>query len=105
MTCHAAPQVRVIPRARPTGWRLEAATHAGPAGTPPTAGWKVLNTGHLPFRMEVVAGTVTFKGTQFARATRLDENGLPAGKCDLRQSGADTELTLPRDALFVLLER
>jgi hypothetical protein len=62
--------------------------------------YKVTNMGTPPLNIREVAATVTFKAP-FAKATPLDENGYALAPLDAK----GTKIELPKDRLFVLIER
>lgn len=91
--------VQLAPRVRPTDWRVEpvAATPSGEQR------WRIAATGRTPFRVEKLHGTLALANPRLRRATRLNENGEPAGAISVRRHRAGITFDLPNNALFVLL--
>ena len=98
--------VQVTPRVRPTGWKVEAATREDKKSKKTLAGWEITSTGALPFRIENISGELTLRNAGIERATALDGMGrpLPEKTVELTRTGDSVVLTLPEDALWILLE-
>ena len=98
--------VQVTPRVRPTGWKVEAATREDKKSKKTLAGWEITSTGSLPFRIENISGELTLRNAGIERATALDGMGrpLPEKTVELTRTGGSVVLTLPEDALWILLE-
>ncbi len=98
--------LQMTPRARPTGWKVEAASHEDKKSGQTVEGWKILSTGKLPFRMENITGQVMIRNGKVSKATALDEMGRPEPDkaVELERSGDAVRLTLPKDAIWVVLE-
>jgi hypothetical protein len=95
--------VQLSPRARPTGWALEPASWES-RGNAQVEGWKILNTGKLPFRAEKVRGSLQLKNSGLTQATVLDEFGRPKGAADLTAGDDGVTLRFPAEAFYVILE-
>ncbi len=96
--------VQVSPRSRPSGWQLEPATHTDAKSGETIEGWRILNTGQLPFRVENIDATVQLRTSGLSRATILDEMGRPREALPLERQGQFVTLRLPADALYLVLE-
>jgi len=99
--------VQVTPRARPSGWQVEAATREDRKSKKTLNGWEIGNTGSLPFRMENITGQLTLGNRTINRAVALDSMGRPiTGKTvELTRLDDRIHLTLPEDVLWILLEQ
>jgi hypothetical protein len=89
---------------RPTGFATEPVklTWQGADYT----GHKILATGGLPWQVERIQASVTLKGAagRVRAATALDPNLRPQGRVSGRDAGADHELALPTDAIYLHVE-
>ncbi|MFP4358885.1 MAG: hypothetical protein ACLFSZ_10695, partial [Puniceicoccaceae bacterium] len=95
--------VQISPRARPTGWKLEAATHQEKDG-PTLQGWRITDTGEAPFRLETIQGRIAINNPGLTTATALDPLGQPGDKLPLKRDGATASLTLPTSAIYLILD-
>ncbi len=95
--------VQISPRARPTGWKLEAATHEQKDGTT-LEGWRIADTGKAPFRLESIDGRIWINNPDLTTASALDPMGRPGTTLPLERSGSTASLTLPTDAIYLILE-
>ena len=95
--------VQISPRARPTGWQLEPATHQDKNGRK-LEGWRITDTGEAPFRVENIHGRIWLKNPHLSTATLLDPLGIPVKTLNLERNGNSTHLSLPEATLYLLLE-
>jgi hypothetical protein len=96
--------VQVGTTCRPTGWTEHADTFPQGKDGPQAQGFMIDAVGADPWQVACAAGTVTIKNPRLASAVALDERlarGKPAAGA--QDHGAFT-LTLPADALYVLIE-
>jgi len=96
--------VQVGTRARPTGWADREATFTGDDGKQTFHGKQVVDTGRMPWAVEDTKVTLTVKTPVLRTATLLDLNGNARGALKAVASGATLKLTLPRDAMYVVLK-
>ncbi len=96
--------VQVSPPSRTSGWQVEADTYTDPGSHETTRGWRITNTGELPFRVESIDGTVWIRNVALTQATVLDEMGRPREKVAMETEGMFIKLRLPTNALYVVLE-
>lgn len=90
--------------ARPTDWKQSpAAVDLGDGRTTP--GFVVVDHGHAPWRVEQASVRLTIRNAALRSATVLDPNGYARGKLPLEAAPGGVRLELPRDALYVVLER
>ncbi len=90
--------------ARPTDWKQSpAAVDSGDGRTTP--GFVVVDHGHAPWRVEQARVRLTIRNAALRSATVLDPNGYARGKLPLEAAPGGVRLELPRDALYVMLER
>ena len=96
--------VQVGTVARPTGWVEREATFQGDDGKETFAGKQVVDTGKMPWAVADAAITLTIANPGLKTATQLDVNGNPGRKLKATPEANSLRLTLPRDALYVMLE-
>jgi hypothetical protein len=87
---------------RPTNWAEEATTIA--EGKKQLAGFKITNTGKMPWLGMPVSGSVSLKNKQIKKAVQLDATGRVVRNLDLRFNSTGLILNLPGDAFYILLE-
>jgi hypothetical protein len=106
LTQSAKILIQVTPRARPTGWKVEPAVQEDKKSGRSLTGWRILNTGKVPFRMENITGQVTIRNATVTRAVALDEMGRPEPDETVEFSASDGQarLKLPRQRVWVILE-
>ncbi len=86
-----------------SGWKLEAATHEQKDGTT-LEGWRIADTGKAPFRLESIDGRIWINNPDLTTASALDPMGRPGTTLPLERSGSTASLTLPTDAIYLILE-
>jgi len=96
--------VQIGTTARPTDWKEHEADFKDPKTGTQMHGFMVDAIGKNPWQVECAAGTVTIRNAALATATTLDANLMRAKLADGRQEGGAFTLTLPADALYVVLE-
>jgi hypothetical protein len=67
-------------------------------------GFRIDDTGQPPWNVVKTEATVTLKNAKLSKATVLDPNGMPAGELKGEQKGGVFTLTLPPDALYVIVQ-
>ena len=91
----------------PSGWTESAApaeaAKPGKKGAPDDLR-TIDSIGKAPWMMEKVRMTITLKNTALTKATALDANGYAAAEVKIARDGGSLRLTLPEDALHVVLE-
>jgi hypothetical protein len=102
--------VQVTTRARPAGWREEAAQLDAVDGKPDPkvgklVGRRITDIGAAPWWVEHADVTVSIANPYLTRATALDANGMPTGTVPVQQREGRVQLTLPKDTMYVVLQR
>ena len=92
--------VQVGTISRPTEWRVEASAPAGDRAQT----WKILTTGHLPWRVANTDVTVTVADPNLSKAVRLDANGYAAGDVPVQTAAGKLTVRLPADAMYLVLQ-
>lgn len=87
---------------RPTGWKEEASTFKN--RDQETQGFKITNTGRMPWLGMPVSGSINIKNKLIKKATQLDAAGYPIKKLNLQVKPESVSLQLPPDAYYILLE-
>jgi hypothetical protein len=67
------------------------------------SGKQVVDTGRMPWAIADTAITLTVSNLGLRAATQLDINGNPRRKLKVATEGRSLRLTMPRDALYVVL--
>ncbi len=96
--------LQLTPRVRPSGWQLEKATHADKKSGKTLEGWKIVNTGSLPFRAENVNASMSIRNAHLSKATVLDEMGRTKDTTAVKKADGAITLTLPPNAVWLLLQ-
>jgi hypothetical protein len=96
--------VQVGTRARPMGWVEKAAEFKSGDGQSTYQGKQVTDTGRMPWLVAEARISLAVKNPTLTKATRLDLNGYPQGVVPAEAKDGGLTLTLPRDALYVVLE-
>ncbi len=91
--------VQVGTMSRPTDWRVEPAASQGGGQV-----YKILTTGHLPWRVMDSHVTVTVKAPALKRAVRLDPFGCAAGEVAVEKADGGLKVKVPANAGYVVLE-
>jgi hypothetical protein len=95
--------VQIGTRARPTGWVDAPAKFPSHDGKTMYDGFKIVDTGHSPWRIVDGSASMTIRNTALSHARVLDANGYSAGLFDLARSAAGVSFELPKQGLYVLL--
>ncbi|MGE5559326.1 MAG: hypothetical protein ACM3WV_12080 [Bacillota bacterium] len=88
--------------ARPSGWKSEDAEMT--VDGKKWRGYKVVNTGRLPWRMENILAHVAVKNTGIRSAVLLDESGRPVRKVKIKRTAQGFSLTLPKNTLYMIFQ-
>jgi hypothetical protein len=94
--------VQISPRARPTGWKLDPATHETKDGQT-LKGWRIADVGRSPFRLENIDGRIWINNPGLTTATILDPLGQPIDQLPLERIGSAVSLQLPAKAIYLIL--
>ncbi|MEM6973804.1 MAG: hypothetical protein AAF577_13465 [Pseudomonadota bacterium] len=89
--------VQIGSMVRPTGWEAFAVEHEGEPAL------EVASFGEAPWQVDRVSATLSLRNPGISRATVLDGNGMPVGDVPLARQGGTINLTLPDNALYLLL--
>jgi hypothetical protein len=95
--------VQATTRCRPYHWKaseLDFSDHE----KHPHHGFRIEDTGQPPWNVVKTEATITLKNAKLSKATVLDPNGMPAGELKGEQKGGVFTLTLPPDALYVIVQ-
>ena len=87
---------------RPTNWKEEAATYDNHGKK--TNGFKILNTGTMPWMGMPAEGSISIKNKLIKKATQLDAAGYAVKELRLNFANGALTLQLPKDAYYILLE-
>ena len=96
--------VQVGTLARPTGWVERETDFTGDDGKQTFHGKQVVSTGKMPWAVVDTAMSLSIANPRLKTATQLDINGNRRSKLKATIEGQVMMLTLPRDALYVVLE-
>jgi hypothetical protein len=96
--------VQVGTTQRPTGWQDKDATFNSPDGKETYVGKQIVNVGSAPWQVVETDATLTLRNAAVKTATVLDANGMAAGTLTGKRSGGTFAVTLPRNALYVVLQ-
>jgi hypothetical protein len=94
--------VQVATVARPQGWQVKAEKFDNDGAA--VEGWRIVDAGKMPWRVEKAQGTVTVRNGNLHKGTVLDPNGMTRGAAETRSENGRLTLILPADALYVVLE-
>ncbi len=87
---------------RTTGWQDHATTFT--ADKQELNGFQVDNVGNNPWSVEKASGSITIKDARPEQGWCIvDPNGMPAGPAEGHAENGAYTLTLPSDALYVVL--
>jgi hypothetical protein len=84
---------------RPTGWTEEPATIT--ADKREVKGFRITNTGKMPWLGMPAQGSISFKSKKIKKATLLDAAGYPLRNLAIETDGS---LILPADAFYIMLQ-
>lgn len=87
---------------RPTGWEETATQFENNGET--VAGYRIDNTGRMPWKAANTEVTVRIKNQGISKATLLDEAGYASVSIDISEEGEYKVITLPHNAMHVVLE-
>ncbi|GAA4089910.1 hypothetical protein [Mucilaginibacter panaciglaebae] len=87
---------------RPTGWDEQPATFDN--NHKQTDGFKIINTGKMPWLGMPADGTISLKNKLINKAIQLDAAGHAVKTLDLQKKSNSVTLKLPPDAFYILLE-
>jgi hypothetical protein len=88
---------------RPSNWNEEPATFE--QNNQKINGFKITNTGSLPWKGMPAKGSISIKNKLIKKATQLDAAGYGIRKLHLKITGDKVHLDLPEDAYYILLEQ
>jgi hypothetical protein len=89
---------------RPTGWRQEPATGKTQDGKGTLEGWRVVDSGKMPWQVKNTEVTLTIANIGLKKATLLDTAGYPVGPVSVTRLGGRLSLRLPANAMYVIVE-
>jgi hypothetical protein len=95
--------VQVGTTARPSGWEERDATWQAEGGKTTVNGKDVVKTGQNPWQVANTEVTLAVKNPRLKSATLLDANFGAVRQVPLKRAGARVEMTLPADAMYVVL--
>lgn len=87
---------------QPTGWTEEEVDFK--ADNQNLHGFKITNTGSMPWKADETQVTVDIANSKLRKASLLDAAGHVTANVSLRRSKGKVSLTLPRDAMYVIVE-
>ncbi|TCC98969.1 beta-galactosidase [Pedobacter psychroterrae] len=87
---------------RPTNWNEEPSAYSH--NNKEVKGFKITNTGILPWLGMPAQGSVKIKNKHIDKAIQLDAAGYRVKDLNLKVTGDTVELILPADAYYILLE-
>ena len=88
--------------ARPTGWKEKAMRIPTKQGTI-LDGYRIVDPGGPPWRVEKMHGALAVRNTTITKATALDPNGMPISDIPIWRGDGDIRISLPSSALYVCL--
>jgi len=96
--------VQVTTQCRPYHWKESPATFKDPEGKNTYEGKRIEDTGAEPWNEIETQATITIRNPRLKKATALDPNGMPAGDVAVDVKAGILTLTLPRNALYIVLQ-
>lgn len=96
--------VQVTTQCRPYRWKESAATFKDPEGKNSYVGKRIDDTGAEPWNVVETQAALTIRNPRLKKATVLDSNGMPVGDAAVEVKAGALTLTLPRNALYVVLQ-
>jgi len=87
---------------QPTGWKEEEVDFK--ADNQDLHGFKILNTGSMPWKADDAQAVIEISNESLKKASLLDAGGYAIGNVPLRKSKGKISLTLPRNAMYVVIE-
>lgn len=95
--------IQVGTEARPTDWKAEAAKIPLDKGKRHVDGMKITNYGKAPWQVVATQATVSIANSKLTTARVCDVNFMQKGTVDLAREGKGVKVTLPADAMYVVL--
>jgi len=96
--------VQVGTSARPTGWWARESEFKGEDGKTPIKGFEVVRTGTPPWRVVDTQVGLVVRNPALTKATLLDTAGFPSTEVAGSREGEDYALSLPPNAMYLVLE-
>jgi hypothetical protein len=96
--------VQVTTQCRPYHWKESPATFKDPEGKNSYQGKRIDDTGAEPWNEVETQAVLTVKNPGLRKAIALDPNGMPAGEVKAESKGGTFVVTLPANALYVVLQ-
>jgi hypothetical protein len=96
--------VQVTTQCRPYHWKESAATFKDPEGKNTYQGKRIDDTGAEPWNEIETQAVITVKNAKLKKAVALDPNGMPAGDVKAESKGGAFVVTLPANAMYVVLQ-
>jgi len=96
--------VQVTTHCRPYHWKESPATFKDPGGKTSYEGKRIDDTGAEPWNETVTQAVISVKNGSLKKAIALDPNGMPAGELKTESRGGAFVVTLPPNALYVILQ-
>ncbi|MGE5447125.1 MAG: hypothetical protein ACM3PR_02100 [Bacteroidales bacterium] len=87
---------------QPTGWKEEEVDFKGDNQN--LHGFKIIDTGRMPWQADDTQVTVELTNSGLKKASLLDAAGYVIGNVPLRKSKGKISLTLPANAMYVMVE-
>jgi hypothetical protein len=89
----------------PAGWNEEPAEFVYSLDKNTYKGYRVLNTGTMPWKASNTRVRIEMASSMVNKATLLDVAGYPMQSVALKRSGKKISLTLPANAMYLILEK
>lgn len=96
--------VQVGTIARPTGWKDEAAEFKSDDGKQTFQGFKVVNTGTMPYQIQGTDVSLEIGNAIIKKATLLDTSGYAVQELKGASKNGRFSLKLPNNAMYVVLQ-
>ena len=96
--------VQVTTHCRPYHWKESPATFKDPGGKTSYEGKRIDDTGAEPWNEVNTQAQISVKNGSLKKAIVLDPNGMPAGELKTETRGGTFVVTLPANALYVVLQ-
>jgi hypothetical protein len=96
--------IQATTQCRPYRWKEVAATFKDPEGKNTYEGKRIVDTGSEPWNEVETRAVVTVRNSRLKKATALDPNFMPAGEVPVVVQGGVLTVTLPANALYVVLQ-
>ncbi len=90
------------PTFRPSGWEEEAASYR--MGKDSVQGYKILNTGHMPWLGKTIDVEISLKNPGLKEAILLNTAGYEAHRIPLMKDNGNVKLKLPSDYIYIILQ-